>query len=260
MIADQIREQEPSRTGTVCPAGILSTMNLLAIETSTERCSVALTVADIVHCAEVDAGQRHSTLLNGMILELLAAHGVSIRQLSGIAFGSGPGSFTGLRIGCSVVQGMALGLDCKVAPVCTLEALALQADADRVITALDARMGETYFAAYERRDANWHAVISPCLLGPDTLPHLDGDGWSGIGSAFDRHDYVNQHFAHNLRNTLPGCFPSAREVARLAVRIFARGEEVLPEEALPLYIRDRVALTVDERLANKAARLREASQ
>ncbi len=235
-------------------------MNLLAIETSTEYCSVALATAEeVVHCVEVHAGQQHSMLLNGMILDLLASHDVALLELSGLAFGSGPGSFTGLRIGCSVAQGMALGLNCRIAPVGTLEALALQADSDRVIAALDARMGETYFSVYERHGAALRAVIEPCLLGPGTLPRLEGGNWTGIGSGFDRLDYVKQHFAGSVCNVLSDRFPSAREVARLALRSFARGAEVAPEDALPMYIRDRVALTIDERIANKAELERQVS-
>ncbi|MBL8517513.1 MAG: tRNA (adenosine(37)-N6)-threonylcarbamoyltransferase complex dimerization subunit type 1 TsaB [Betaproteobacteria bacterium] len=234
-------------------------MKLLAVDTSTERCSVALALGGEVHADEIDAGQRHSRLLNGMIVALLARHGLQVTDLEGLAFGSGPGSFTGLRIACSVVQGMALGLDCKVAAVGTLEALAEQAasahaDTSKVITALDARMGESYFAAWERVADGWHAVVAPCLVRPDALPALDGEGWVAIGSAFDRQENVAAHFAPHVATVLPGRFPSAREVATLALRIFARGEAVSPEQALPLYIRDKVAMTIAERNALKSAK------
>jgi tRNA threonylcarbamoyladenosine biosynthesis protein TsaB len=233
-------------------------MKLLAVETSTERCSVALTLDGAVHSEEVEAGQSHSRLLSGMILALLERHGQTLQDLDGLAFGSGPGAFTGLRIGCSVVQGMAFGLGCNVAPVGTLEALAEQADADRVITALDARMGETYFAAWERKQGDWQAVVAPCLLNATSLPTLAGDEWTGIGSGFDRHEYVTMHFAGNTARVIADRFPSAREVAQIALRIFARGCAVPPEDALPLYIRDKVAMTTDERLALRAARDTEA--
>lgn len=234
-------------------------MKLLAVETSTERCSVALAMGGAVHVAEVDAGQRHSQLLNGMILELLGRHGLAVRDIEGLAFGSGPGSFTGLRIGCSVVQGMALGLGCQVAPVGTLEALAEQAareggTARRVITALDARMGETYFAAWEREGEAWIPVLAPCLVRAETLPPLPGSDWTAIGSAFDRHAYVAAHYSTQVQTTLSDRLPSAREIASLALRIFAAGTSVPPEEALPLYIRDKVAMTVEERQASRDAK------
>lgn len=231
-------------------------MKLLAVETSTERCSVALAHDGALDVAEVDAGQRHSQLLNGMIIDLLGSHGLTMLDVEGLAFGSGPGSFTGLRIGCSVVQGMALGLGRLVAPVGTLEALAEQAgtacpDADHIITALDARMGETYFAAWTRAGGRWQAVVAPCLVRAGALPTLPDAGWVAIGSAFDRHEYVSAHFAAQVGLTLANRLPSAREVAALGVRIFARGEAVPPEEALPLYIRDKVAMTIEERRALK---------
>ncbi|MDX2219602.1 MAG: tRNA (adenosine(37)-N6)-threonylcarbamoyltransferase complex dimerization subunit type 1 TsaB [Burkholderiales bacterium] len=232
-------------------------MKLLAVETSTERCSVALALGADVHVDEIDAGQRHSTLLNGMIVDVLGRQGLTVRDIEGLAFGSGPGSFTGLRIGCSVVQGMAFALGLEVAPVGTLDALAEQAGADcpdagRIITALDARMGETYFAAWARDADRWHPVVSPCLLRADALPSLPGSDWVAIGSAFDRHEYVAAHFAPQVARTLHDRLPSARDVAALALRIFARGEAVSPEDALPLYIRDKVAMTIDERRALKA--------
>lgn len=234
-------------------------MKLLAVETSTERCSVALALGGALHVAEVDAGQQHSQLLNRMIVDLLAAHGLAVTDIDGLAFGSGPGSFTGLRIGCSVVQGMALGLDCRVAPVGTLEALAEQAAADRgdtvrVITALDARMGETYFAAWQRSGVGWQAVVPPCLIRPDALPELDGADWVAIGSAFDRQAHIADHYAPQVGTVLKDRFPSAREVAALGLRIFASGAALPPEEALPLYIRDKVALTIDERRAEREAK------
>lgn len=226
-------------------------MKLLAIDTSTERCSVALTLNDAIHADDVEAGQRHSELLNGMIMALLARHGLMLRDVHGFAFGSGPGSFTGLRIACGVVQGMAYALDRKVAPVGTLEALAEQSDADKVITALDARMGETYFAAWQREGQGWQAIVPPCLATPATLPKLDGNDWTGIGSAFDRHDYVRQHFAANIRNVMSDRFPHARDIAAVALRIFARDGAVTADQAMPLYIRDKVALTIEERKARK---------
>jgi len=226
-------------------------MKLLAIDTSTERCSVALTLDGVIHADDVEAGQRHSELLNGMILALLTRHGLALRDVDGFAFGSGPGSFTGLRIACGVVQGMAYALGKKVAPVGTLEALAEQANADKVITALDARMGETYFAAWQRAGKDWQAVVPPCLATPTTLPALQGDDWTSIGSGFDRHDYVRQHFAANIRNVIPDRFPHARDIAAVALRIFARDGAVTADQAMPLYIRDKVALTIAERKARK---------
>lgn len=227
-------------------------MNLLALETSTEMCSVALSRDGGIDAIEVEAGQRHSELLNGLILQLLERNGLGREAIDGIAFGNGPGAFTGLRIACGVAQGLALGLDRRVAPVGTLMALAEQAGGQRVITALDARMGEVYFAAWERAGEDWQAVIEPCLAAPDAVPLPPGDGWIGIGSGFDRLPALQQRLHAQLARTIENAYPRAREVALIGQRIFAKGESVLPEDALPLYLRDKVAFTIAERQARKA--------
>ena len=227
-------------------------MKLLALETSTERCSVALHLDGKVFVDEVHAGQKHSDMVMEMLAGICERNGITVQDIEGFAFGSGPGSFTGLRIACGVVQGMAFGLDRKVVGVPTLLAIAEQAAAPRVIAALDARMGETYFAAYERVGDAWHTVVEPCLCGTGTLPVLSGDDWVGIGSGFDAHDYVRSCYAGQLLATRTGCLPSAREVATLAVREFAAGHAVDAEHAMPLYVRDKVALTIEERALRKA--------
>lgn len=224
-------------------------MNLLAIETSTELCSVALALGGVVHVSEAHAGQRHSEMLLDMVHALCAERGLDLKQLDGFAFGAGPGSFTGLRIACGVVQGMGFGLGKKVVGVTSLEALAEQAGTQRVVAALDARMNETYFAAYERDDTGWRAVIKPCLCDSQHLPVLEGTGWTAIGSGFDRHGYVREHCAAHVVETLTDRLPRAREIARIAAAAFDAGKAVEPEFAAPLYIRDKVAMTIEERAA-----------
>jgi tRNA threonylcarbamoyladenosine biosynthesis protein TsaB len=169
--------------------------------------------------------------------------------MDGFAFGAGPGSFTGLRIACGVVQGMAFGLGRKVVAVTSLEALAEQAGASRVVTALDARMNETYFAAYERDGLGWRAAIEPCLCDSQHMPDLEGGGWTAIGSGFDRHGYVREHCASRVARTLADKLPGAREIVRIAASVFEAGRAVEPEFAAPLYIRDKVAMTIEERAA-----------
>ena len=127
-------------------------MEILAIETSTEYCSVALWQDGKVSERCELVGQKHSEVLMAMLDALLKDAGIKITQVDGIAFGKGPGSFTGVRIACGVAQGLALGADVKVVGVCTLEALAQASGRDKVIAALDARMGELYLAAYEKRN------------------------------------------------------------------------------------------------------------
>jgi tRNA threonylcarbamoyladenosine biosynthesis protein TsaB len=222
-------------------------MNLLAIETSTEQCSVALSLDGVEHVSETHAGQRHSDMLLDMVHALCAQHGIALKDIDGFAFGAGPGSFTGLRIACGVVQGMAFGLGKQVVGVTSLETLAEQTGAQRVVSALDARMNETYLAAYERQGDSWRIVIEPCLCDAQRLPELEGAGWTAIGSAFDHHAYVREHYAQQLGSTLNDRLPSAREIARVAVRAFQAGRQVEPDFAAPLYIRDKVAMTIEER-------------
>jgi tRNA threonylcarbamoyladenosine biosynthesis protein TsaB len=171
--------------------------------------------------------------------------------MDGIAFGSGPGSFTGIRIACGVVQGLAFAAHKPVIGIPSLLALAEAAGACRVIAAFDARMGETYIAAYERDGMGWKSVIEPCLADSQSLPPVDGKGWIGIGSGFDTHAYVCEAYGAQVCRVVPGRLPSAREVARLAAKAMAAGGAISPELAAPLYIRNKVALTSAERAARR---------
>lgn len=223
-------------------------MRILAVETSTEHCSVALHQSGEVSALGELAGQRHSEILLGMIDRLLAEAGCGLRDIGGIAFGAGPGSFTGVRIAASVAQGLALGLEIPVVPVCTLEALAEASKHDRVACALDARLDEVYFAAYERQGDQWRALVEPCLSAIGELPRLPGTGWTGVGSGFA---ILDQELAHHLQlsDTHPQRFPEAAAVAALGARLLASGGGVDAAAAQPLYLRDKVAMTTLERHA-----------
>ena len=160
-------------------------MNLLALDTSTEFCSAALLRGESLTHREAHAVQRHSELILPMIEELLASADFELSQLDGIAFGAGPGSFTGLRIACGVAQGLAFGVDIPVVPVGTLVALAQETGADKVIACLDARMGEIYHAVYLRIDASWKELAAPGVGPAQSAPDVEGSDWSGceIGRA-----------------------------------------------------------------------------
>lgn len=223
-------------------------MRVLAIETSTEHCSVALLQdGEMLSHSEL-AGQRHSEILLGMIDALLDDSGCGLKELDGIAFGAGPGSFTGVRIAASVAQGLALGLGKPVLPVCTLEALAEAADHERVACALDARLDEVYFAAYERRTECWHALIEPCL-SPIGALELPADGiWVGVGSGFGILDgELGRHL--ELAQTHSERFPQATAVATLGARRLALGGGLDAAQAQPIYLRNKVAMTTTERHA-----------
>jgi tRNA threonylcarbamoyladenosine biosynthesis protein TsaB len=227
-------------------------MNILAVETSTERCSVALLWDGKIALAEELAGQRHSEMLMGMIDGLLEAQDIKIGNLDGIAFGAGPGSFTGLRIACGVVQGLAFGAHKRVVGISSLLALAEASDSDRVIAALDARMGETYVGAFERDAGQWREVIDPCLADAKSLPRVGGGGWCGVGSGFDTHGYLANQYNTQLATILTARLPGAHAIVSLAAREFAAGRAIDPQLARPLYIRDKVALTAYERATGRS--------
>ena len=224
----------------------MSSNPLLALDCSTEFCSVALRNGDTMTAKEIRAGQHHSELLLPMVDEVLVEAGLGLTQLRAIAFGAGPGSFTGLRIACGVAQGLAFGANISVVPIPTLLALAQATTQKRVLTVLDARMGEVYVAAYQKIQDQWQVVIAPCLCRPDATPLLPDGAWMGVGSGFAAHGDVLQHrFGPQLGSVDASIYPHAIHIARLAAE---RLREAVPaENALPLYIRDKVAFTERER-------------
>ena len=223
-------------------------VKILALDASTEYCSVALWRDGTVDARDEHAGQRHSQRLLPMAGELLGQHGLGVKDLDGIAFGQGPGSFTGLRIACGVTQGLALGAGISVVGVSTLLALAEAGRSERVVCCIDARMGEIYHAAYARGGAKWETVHAPSLCAPEEAPPLQEGSWAGCGSGFAAHGAVLQRlYGGRLSAIMPDVFPHARDIARLAAREFEAGRAVPAEQAVPVYIRDKVALKTSER-------------
>ena len=229
-------------------------MKILAIETSTELCSAALWRDGAVDAREVVAGQRNSELLLPMIETLLSEAAVGVRDLDGVAFGAGPGAFTGLRIACGVAQGIAFGIGVPVVGICTLLALAEAAGTPRVVCCLDARMGEVYHAAYEMRDDEWREVHAPGLYKPSAVPGLPGGQWTGCGSGFAAYrGALESRFAGSLERVDDNIAPHAREIATLAAKQFALGAGIDAADAAPLYVRNKVALPITERNARSTA-------
>lgn len=222
-------------------------VNLLAVETTTEFCSAALLRGDELFVEEIRAPNQHAERLEPMVRQLLSRSGVDVRGLDALAFGQGPGSFTGIRIGCGFVQGLAFAAGLPVVPVPSLVALAEQAGGSRVVTALDARLGEAYLAAYSRMGGDWRSVIAPRLAREGELPELPGRDWVAAGSGFDTFDWLRGHYAGQVIQRVQDEVPRAGAVARVAARAYARGEAVSAEVAAPLYLRDKVALTIEER-------------
>ncbi len=231
-------------------------MKLLAFETATEACSVAVWVdGEVCERFEI-APRRHAELALPWADEMLAQAGIARTALDAIAVGRGPGAFTGVRLAIALAQGVALALDRPVVPVSTLAALALQARAPRVLAAIDARMGEVYAAAFRCEGDNAFALDAERVVAPDALVLPDeANDWVGVGTGFDAVEGTLRNTrAHRFTRIDPQALPRASDVARLAAQAFKRGEGVAPERAEPAYLRDNVALTLAEQDANRAAK------
>jgi tRNA threonylcarbamoyladenosine biosynthesis protein TsaB len=225
-------------------------VNLFAVETSTELCSIALLRGSELFVEEVLAGNRHAEILVGLVERLFGRARLRPADMDAFAFGQGPGAFTGIRIACGLAQGLAFGADRPVVPVPSLLALAEQSNERRVVAGLDARMGEAYLAAYARNGADWDEIIAPRLATDGTLPPLPGrGGWVATGSGFDSHAWLRDAYRDAVVMRLEGDLPRAGAVARIAARRFGRGAAIPAEQAAPLYLRDKVALTTEERRA-----------
>ena len=223
-------------------------LNILALDTSTEYCSAALALGGRTFERGELAGQTHSRLVLAMVDALLREAGVALAELDGIAYGEGPGSFTGLRIACGVVQGLALGASLSVVGVGTLLAMAAGSGADRAIVCLDARMNEIYHAAYEKHDGEWRALCDPSVCAAASAPAVPGGGWLGCGSGFRAYrEALEARYAAQLAAVDPDLYPHASDIARLAEARFANRESMPPEHAAPVYVRNKVALRTDER-------------
>jgi tRNA threonylcarbamoyladenosine biosynthesis protein TsaB len=227
-------------------------MQILAIDTSTEFLSLALWLDGRVLSRDIHAGQTHSQQILPTLRELLDEAQIELKELDGIAFGAGPGSFTGLRIACGVAQGLAFGANLPVVGVSTLQALAQQSGAEKVIACLDARMGEIYHAAYENRNGEWLEVSAPALFKPEDAPKLTGNDWVGVGTGWLVYpDVLQTVYGEQLRE-MPApdhhSHPTARSIAELALPTFKAGLAGSAYEAAPIYIRNKVALKISERV------------
>src|SRR5687768_1479839 len=209
-------------------------MRFAAIETSTEWCSVAPWSDGEVAAVERRAGNRHSELALPMLEKLLGKS-----RLDAVAFGAGPGAFTGLRIACGLAQGIAFSRGLPVIGVSTLEAMAEECGAPRVVACLDARMREVYYAALEKRGDRWQRVTEPRCAKPGDVRFPAGD-WMGCGNGFAAYGNLG------LKTVFAEIHPTASAVARPAAPRFANGEGVDAALAVPEYIRDKVAFTKAE--------------
>jgi tRNA threonylcarbamoyladenosine biosynthesis protein TsaB len=235
--------------------------NILAIETATEACSAALLAGnDILHKFEHQP-QQQARLILPMIDALLAEAGLAPDKLDAVAFGCGPGSFTGLRVAAAVTQGIAVAGDLPVLPVSTLAAIAQGAyrrhGETRVLAAIDARMQEVYWGVYRlNRDGLMELQASEHVLPPAEVPgpHEKNADWCGVGSGWLAYAGVLR-----TRLTEQGCpvvhvhenvWPEARDVLTLAVPLYAAGKGIDAAHAIPTYLRDKVAKSTAERASS----------
>ena len=246
-------------------------MKLLAFETATEACSVAVYVDGEVHERFEVAPRRHAELALPWAERLLADAGIARAQLDAIALSRGPGAFTGVRLAIALAHGIALALDRPLVPVSTLAVLASQVPAPRVtageggcdvgmahaiLAAIDARMGEVYTGTFVHRGDRLEATSAEAVVAPAdyALPGADNH-WMGVGTGFAAADGVLvTHLQDRFRRIDAQALPHAADLARLAADALRRGEVIAPEHVEPAYLRNNVALTLEEQKALRALR------
>jgi tRNA threonylcarbamoyladenosine biosynthesis protein TsaB len=219
-------------------------LKLLAIDTATEACSAALHIDGVTTTRYEVAPRRHAELILTMVDELLVESSVSLSQLDALAFGRGPGAFTGVRIATGVIQGLALSAACPVVPVSTLAALAQGAisESKQIACAIDARMGEVYWGLYQANEDNIMQLVGEeCVCQPEAIHVPDSNGWLGIGSAWETYgNELQTRLAGSLSGFRPGDYPSAEAICTLAVDSYQSGKYVDAANAQPVYLRDKV--------------------
>ncbi|MGF1699064.1 tRNA (adenosine(37)-N6)-threonylcarbamoyltransferase complex dimerization subunit type 1 TsaB [Photobacterium makurazakiensis] len=220
---------------------------ILAVDTATENCSVALMVGDDIISRCEYAPREHTTKILPMVDAVLADGGVSLSQLDALAFGRGPGSFTGVRIGIGIAQGLAFGADLPMLGVSTLAAMAQGTyrthQAEQVLTAIDARMGEIYWGQYIRQaDGDWQCKDREIVVKPEILVdqfQAENGTWFTAGTGWDSYaELLAQLHAVQVKGSI--LYPDSADMVHLARYALARGEAVAAEDASPVYVRDTV--------------------
>jgi tRNA threonylcarbamoyladenosine biosynthesis protein TsaB len=228
---------------------------ILAIETSSELASCALLRGGVLTRRASNGVRTHSQSILPMVQELLAEAGIALADCDAIAYGAGPGSFTGVRTATGVAQGLAFGAKLPVVAVVTLAAMAHSAGeaagATEVLAALDARMGEVYWGRYRKEGLAWIEIDAPALAAPEAVP-APGSA-TACGNAYSAYPQMAGADA-----ALADIMPDAGAVAQLAALEFAAGRVLAAAQAQPLYLRNKIAFTSAERKvinAEKAAAL-----
>lgn len=228
-------------------------MNILAIDTSTDACSAAL-LTDTQLCSEFEVTPRaHTRLILPMVDKVLAAADCALVDVDAIAFGRGPGAFTGVRIGTGVVQGLALAADCPVIPVSTLAAMAFdahqQCQVDHLRVAMDARMCEVYWGEYQWQQDVLQLMGEEQVIAPDQVSSEQSlDTWAAVGNGWQVFaSELSACFSTQPKITYTDIYPSAAAIAQLALPLWQQGKVCDAAEAQPVYLRNKVALTTRER-------------
>ncbi len=233
-------------------------MNLLALDTATEACSVALQVGDAVISRFVVAGRSHTQELPRQVAEVLAEAGLAPTALDGVICGIGPGSFAGLRIGLSYAKGLAMVAELPMVGISSLQMMAEATPASRVLTVIDARLSAVYAAAWQRDAAgDWQALLPATLCAPEALPATDdvGVAWHGVGSGFAVYtDALVTAWQAPLTDIDASALPDARHALKPGQAILMRGDGMDAGQLQPLYLRNKVALTQVEQRALRAPR------
>lgn len=229
-------------------------MRIAVLETSTSWCSVALWHEGEISALERPAENRHGEVALPMLERLLHQAGIGAADLDAVAFGAGPGSFTGLRIACGIVQGLAFARDLPVLGISSFEAIAEEAGAPRVLACLDARMGEVYYSAMQHNASAelhpWLEIEHPVCVAPARVSSPPGSGWIGCGSGFAVYGEALQgQLGESLASVRAEIRPGAVAIARLAGPRLVAGDGVDAALAAPFYLRNKVALTSQERTA-----------
>ena len=217
-------------------------MKILALDTSTAACSVAVWIDGEGQELFEIAHNRHSDLLLPMVEQIMAEADVELHQCDTIAFGEGPGSFTGLRIGVGVAQGLAFGVDIPVVPVSSLQGQANRYPTARSLCAFDARMGEIYWCPYQLGSDGLMAPSADVVLSTPEEVKLDPECvWFALGTGCDRYQDVLKAGNSTVQiNLIAGSFPHALDVAKVAVQNYKAGKTLPAENAAPCYVRNKV--------------------
>lgn len=227
-------------------------MKILSLDTSTEYMSLGLKIDEDFYSINIKAGQTHSEIILPEIKKLLSEHQLTTKDLDAIAFGRGPGSFTGIRIACGIAYGLGYGASIPVIGVNNLLALADSSGKNKVISSIDARMGEIYLSAYIKDSKTFSKPIAEGVYKPHSLPQLIESGWTLIGNAIETYEKeMKDHFGQQIDDLIDGPYEVVESISKLA-KPFIKNKAFELINAEPVYLRNKVAFTTEERKAFNA--------